>query len=570
MNIGVVLICRYNSERLPGKVLSEINGRPVLSHIVRRIKKASPKIPIVIATSVESSDDPIANYCFRAGLECFRGDLDDVSGRFIACAESNNWQYAIRINGDNLFVDSDTLREMLTIVDTGNYDFVTNIPERTFPYGMSIEAVKVTFFRSVISNTWDKGHHEHITSWLYENPDIGYRYTYKNKTCPEAAGMKLALDTPDDLKNARRIMESSECLSKELGMQEIYDLVTREDRISPWKGSSGPLLIAEIGGNHEGDFEIAKKMTKLAIASGADGVKFQLYKGETLVSPVESPDRHEHFKKFELTKDQHIHLAEMCKSAHVSYLASVWDMEMLDWIDQYLDIYKIGSGDLTAWPILEEFAQRGKPILISTGLATMDEVLQTIEFIQRINPRYSDPAMLCILQCTSMYPIPYKDANLRVMDAFRSLTNLSVGYSDHTIGTEALKVATAMGASALEFHFTDNRENKTFRDHQVSLISDEVIELKKEIEKIIDLRGSGVKVPQPSEIESKHDISFRRGVYLSRKMRKGEVISSRDLILLRPAHGTDARDMGLIVGTKALRDLEPYAALRYGVDYISD
>ena len=223
---------------------------------------------------------------------------------------------------------------------------------------------------------------------------------------------------------------------------------------SPWQGSVGPLLISEIGGNHEGDFDAAKRMTQLAIDCGSDCVKFQLYTGDSLVSPVESPERNRHFRRFELSQDQHLYLAQMCHAAGVSYNASVWDLKMLDWIDEYLDFYKIGSGDLTAWPILKAFAERNKPILLSTGLATLDEILDTIRFIQDVNPNYQDPNMMCIMQCTSMYPIPPSDANLNVLNTYRRETGLSVGYSDHTEGMDALKIATSMGgfSSRVSFH----------------------------------------------------------------------------------------------------------------------
>src|SRR3954464_14653481 len=112
-----------------------------------------------------------------------------------------------------------------------------------------------------------------------------------------------------------------------------------------FKGKHGPLLIAEIGGNHEGDFEYAKKLAKLAIKSGVDYVKFQIYTGDTLVSSMESPDRNKHFKKFELSKEQHIYLAEMVTEAGILYTSSVWDIDAMEWLDKYITIYKIGSGD---------------------------------------------------------------------------------------------------------------------------------------------------------------------------------------------------------------------------------
>ena len=121
-----------------------------------------------------------------------------------------------------------------------------------------------------------------------------------------------------------------------------------------WKGKFGPMLIAEIGGNHEGNFKYAKKLVRLAISSGVDVVKLQIYQGANLVSSIESKKRFKHFKKFELSQDQHVALAKMCKKAKVIYLASVWDKKSLQWIDKYLKFYKIGSGDLTAYPILKK------------------------------------------------------------------------------------------------------------------------------------------------------------------------------------------------------------------------
>ena len=134
---------------------------------------------------------------------------------------------------------------------------------------------------------------------------------------------------------------------------------------SNWFGKNGPLLIAEIGGNHEGDFAYAKKLTNLAIKSDVDIIKFQIYSGETLVNRLLSPDRFKHFRKFQLSKKQYIYLAEMCLANGIKYLSSVWDIEALKWLDKYLEIYKIGSGDLTAYSIIKEFAKRGKPIILS-------------------------------------------------------------------------------------------------------------------------------------------------------------------------------------------------------------
>jgi len=274
-----------------------------------------------------------------------------------------------------------------------------------------------------------------------------------------------------------------------------------------------------------------------------------------------------HFKKFELTKEEHLELAKMCKQSGRLYTASVWDITALEWIDPYLDFYKVGSGDLTAWPLIKELALRGKPIVISTGLATLEEVAQTVEFIRRTNKKYEERAMICVLQCTSMYPIPLTEANVSCMDEFRKLLDCSVGYSDHTVGREALKVAVAKGAEIVEFHFTDSREGKEFRDHAVSLTCEEVKALKEEIDLILDIGGDRVKRPQPSEIKSGHIRSFRRGIYSQEVIEQGKKIERNNLVYLRPLEGTDPRDAEHLIGKHAKVRIDSLNPMVEGLNY---
>ncbi|UGS20603.1 N-acetylneuraminate synthase family protein [Flavobacterium cyclinae] len=334
---------------------------------------------------------------------------------------------------------------------------------------------------------------------------------------------------------------------------------------SPFHGKFGPLLIAEIGGNHEGDFEYAKKLTQLAIDTNVDYVKFQIYTGDTLVSQLESPDRNKHFKKFELTKDNHIYLAEMVKEAGILYTSSVWDIDAMTWLDKYISLYKIGSGDLTAYSVLKKTAEKGKPIIVSTGLSSEDEVLKTIEYIQSINSDYKSSEMLAVLQCTSMYPIPSADANLNVMKRLKELTNLTIGYSDHTEGSKALNYAVAIGAEILEFHFTDSREGKQFRDHKVSLTPSEINELIQEIQLINELKGNSVKKPVTIEIENGHVESFRRAVYPSKDIKAGEVLTENNLTVLRPNHGIDARDFDKLIGKTIIKDVIKHQKLNWNL-----
>tara|TARA_B100000886_G_scaffold290643_1_gene215990 strand:- start:1672 stop:2688 length:1017 start_codon:yes stop_codon:yes gene_type:complete len=310
-------------------------------------------------------------------------------------------------------------------------------------------------------------------------------------------------------------------------------------------------LIAEIGGNHQGSFQKAKEICELAIESGSDCVKFQLYTAENLVNEKINSNRYKHFQKFELKKDEHIYLANLCIDSGLDYTASVWDLNMFEWIEPFLKFIKVGSGDLTSHNFLREFASTGKPIIISTGLSFMKEVENTINFLRDCNPVYKNYGMLSVMQCTSMYPIKDSDANLSIIKEFSKFENIIPGYSDHTIGIEALVYSLSFGAKILEFHFSDDKKNKTFRDHQVSLEIDDVKELSKKCKQIIKMIGDNEKVPLQIEIDNDHRFSFRRAIYPNKDIEKGVVISKSDIHCLRPNKGICASNFDLLIGKRS-------------------
>ena len=324
-----------------------------------------------------------------------------------------------------------------------------------------------------------------------------------------------------------------------------------------------PLLIAEIGGNHEGNFDYALQLVDLALTTPVDYVKFQIYTGDTLVSSVEDPARNAHFKKFELSREQHEAIIAKIKGAGKKYLASVWDTEAIVWIDPFVDSYKVGSGDLTAYPLLKRICASGKPIIVSTGLASLAEVEAAVAYIRTCNSRYCEAGQLCLLQCTSMYPIADADAHLQVMNTYRQHFDCQVGYSDHTTGMKALELAAVMGADVLEFHFTDAREGKSFRDHAVSLTAAEVRDLRALIESNSSILGHAFKNPLSIEIENGHLRSFRRAVYPSRDIAAGEGLSEENLTILRPNEGIDAREFDQLLDKKAKYPLKRHQVLRW-------
>ncbi|MBI4647575.1 MAG: hypothetical protein HY738_13540 [Bacteroidia bacterium] len=222
---GFIILCRYNSTRLPGKILLEIYGKPVLQYIVERLAKVISIQDIVIATSSDPSDDPIHNFCRGKKYNCFRGSLNNVALRFLNCAKEYQFDFAARINGDNLFVDIETTKKMHQIALTGKYDFISNVKNRTFPKGMSIEFLRASYFEQIIKEFPTDEYFEHVTLYLYHN-DTGKNYCYfYNDICPDAGGFQLAIDDKSDFELASKIIGKFKKNHTEYGLIEIYNII---------------------------------------------------------------------------------------------------------------------------------------------------------------------------------------------------------------------------------------------------------------------------------------------------------------------------------------------------------
>jgi len=206
MSIGYIILCRFNSSRLPGKILRKINGKPLLEIILDRLEPLGRE-NIILATSTESTDDPIADWCKLNGVKFYRGSLDNVAERFLKAARWGNFDYAVRINGDNLFADGELIKSLAERAASQHLDFLSNVPQRTFPTGMSIEVVKTDFYESSMQKFNEEKYFEHVTLYFYEHPEIlGAHEFVTNTTLPFATGMKMAIDTEEDFKKAEKIM----------------------------------------------------------------------------------------------------------------------------------------------------------------------------------------------------------------------------------------------------------------------------------------------------------------------------------------------------------------------------
>ena len=224
-SVGVVIVCRYNSTRLPGKILKKIEGKSILNRIYYRINQVISQNHIIVATSIEESDDRIQEFCDKNNIQCYRGSLKNTALRFLEAGDQLGTDYIIRINGDNLFIDLDTFSKVIDISKQGNYNFISNVKDRTFPYGMSIESVNRDRFREVFhKNIKSSSHKEHITLVLYEFPKLLNSFFIYNTKVPRAKGINLAIDTPSDFEKAKLLVKKIEHSKKDYSLSNLIDL----------------------------------------------------------------------------------------------------------------------------------------------------------------------------------------------------------------------------------------------------------------------------------------------------------------------------------------------------------
>ncbi len=309
-------------------------------------------------------------------------------------------------------------------------------------------------------------------------------------------------------------------------------------------------IIAEIGNNHEGDIELAKKMIHEAAATGVDAVKFQTFQSEHYVSQKDEA-RFARLKGFELTPKHFQELAEEAKKANIIFISTPFDLGSVEVLEPLVEAYKISSGDSTFYPLLELAASKGKPMIVSTGLSTLEEVSKVEDVVHAIWEEKGINQELALLHCVSSYPVPLDQANLNAIKTMREkFPKCLIGYSDHTMGSEAAIAAVAMGARIVEKHFTLDKNYSDFRDHQLSADPGEMTQLVKSIRAVEQMLGSGEKMPQECEKDVIEKV--RRTTVAASDFETGHVLSEQDVTWIRGKGGVDPGQEKLLFG-KVLR-----------------
>lgn len=336
--------------------------------------------------------------------------------------------------------------------------------------------------------------------------------------------------------------------------------VSRKIKIgNKWIGENEPVfVIAEAGINHNGDIELAKKLVDVAVDAGADAIKFQTFKAENVVTKnapkadyqvkntKSTESQYSMIKKLELSEEEFRELYKYARNKGIIFLSTPFDFESADFLEELgVPAFKVSSADLTNLPFLEYIAEKGKPIILSTGMGTLGEIEEAVNTI--INAKNKD---IILLHCITNYPAEFESLNLRVIQTLKETFKLPVGFSDHSLGIYAPIAAVALGAVVIEKHFTLDK-NLPGPDHKASLNPEELKEMIRAIRLIEKALGDGIKRPTPEEIEIKKVV--RRSIVAKVDIPKGTVITKDMITFKRPGTGLSPKYYREVIGRQARR-----------------
>lgn len=315
-------------------------------------------------------------------------------------------------------------------------------------------------------------------------------------------------------------------------------------------------IIAEAGSNHNGNIETAKNLIDAAVEAKADAVKFQIYTAEGLYSkytPKFTKDNGENpyelIKSIETPREWIQELAKYCKEKGILFLATPFDHEAVDILDEYVTAYKVASFEIVDLDLLKYIAKKGKPVICSVGMASLCEIEEAIEAIKQGNNEN-----IVLLHCNSLYPTPVHIVNLKAIETLKMAFKLPVGFSDHTLGVYMPVAAIALGACVIEKHYTLSRKMKG-PDHPFAIEPNELKEMVQYIRDVEKAMGTGIK--GVSELEKEENYTkARRSIQAKRDIRKGTKITEDMLIIKRPGYGIKPKFIGIVIGREARKDIK--------------
>lgn len=570
MKVRAIIQARMLSKRLRGKSLMSVNEIPLLYRVIDSVKKLDFIDEIMVATTDLIADDPLEAAVKELDVSIFRGDALDVLNRFVeASKDLNEHDIIVRFTADNPLYTSDISKlafqkHINGKVDYTHIDGLSHIVPEIFNVGAIREA------NSLTKEYFDR---EHVTPYFRKNPKLFSILELPN----DFEGLRpdldayLTIDTNEQLNAFEEMLTVTKFDSQQVSINELYSyLDTVKQTPQPtkqriqldrtWVGEDYPTyIIAEIGQNHNGEVRLAKKLIDMSVDAGASAVKFQkrdipseLTK-EAFNKPYDNPNSFgttygEHRMFLELDESQHLELKEYASAKGITYFCTPCDVpsvELLERID--CPFYKVASRDLTNIPLLEALGKTGKPVIISTGMASIEDIDAGIDALQLGKDK------LMILQCTSQYPCALENVNLKVMDTLKERYGLITGFSDHTSGVVVSTAAAVMGAAIVEKHVTLDRTMKG-TDQPGSLEKSGLSKLVEYIRATEIATGDGLKEVNPATAAAK--IKLARSVTSKINIKKGDILTDELICLKSPGDGIKWNDRSVIVGKKAVKDIE--------------
>lgn len=568
--VRAIIQARMLSKRLRGKSLMALDKVPLLYRVVNEVKKLSFIDEVVVATTRADADDPIAAASRSLGVRVFRGDSLNVLKRFKDASDDLEEEDTIvRFTADNPIYNEAVAKKVFELHSTENNDY-------TYIDGLSHivpEFIKVRALREAYSIVVDDFDKEHVTPFFRK-----HKKDFKTKELvSDYEGLRgdldkyLTVDTREDLVRLEAMLEATS-KSEDIDILACYNWldnnVAKNKNIEEGKviklgtqkvGDGQPtFVIAEIGQNHNGSMELAKQLIDMAIRCGADAVKFQkrdipseLTK-EAFDRIYDSPNSFartygEHRIFLELDEKQHMELKEYANSQGIPYFCTPCDVPSVEMMERIgVPFYKVASRDLTNIPTLEAIAKTGKPVIISTGMASHEDIEDGLNALGK------DRNDVLILQCISQYPAEMEKVNLMAMHTMRERYNKITGFSDHTPGIIASVAAATLGAAVIEKHITLSRAMKG-SDQAGSLEEPglkKMIEYIRLVEKAI---GDGVKEIDPATDSAR--IKLARSLTSKTNIKAGTILTEEMLCLKSPGNGLLWRERDSILGKRANVDI---------------
>jgi sialic acid synthase len=574
MMVRGIVQARMLSKRLRGKSLMSVSGQPLLGRVLERVAAMNFINDIVVATTSDAADEPIAALVRSRAIRCVRGDRDNVLARFVQASEGlSDDDIVVRFTADNPLYDPARSSQVFQSHLAGGPDY-THIDGLSH---MVPEFVRAGALRKSAAMTSDPYDLEHVTPFLRKHPEL-----FKVQTLPaDCAGLRaeldqhLTIDSQEQLEVFERMLADLERPGEFVRLDDCYLWLDRQraglSGICSTKlqrrikiagheiGDGCPcFIVAEIGQNHNGQLGMAKRLIEMAARCGCDAVKFQKrdirceLTAEMYDRPYENGNSFgktygAHREYLEFNEEQHHELREYALANKLIYFCTACDPPSVQVMQRVGNpAYKIASRDITNIPLLKMIAQTGKPMIISTGMAGLSEVRDALAALGTNPPPYM------LLQCVSQYPAQVENLNLRAIQTLADEFGCPVGFSDHAPGIVTAVAGAVLGACLIEKHITLSRAMPG-TDHAAALEEEDLRMLVKHIRTCAVAMGDGKKQYMPAVDSTRQKLA--RSLTSRVAVPAGTLLTEEMLVLKCPGTGLSWRDREQILGKRARRDI---------------